>query len=286
MNYKPNEQALMDYLYGELDGDEKARVEQYLISNPETRKQYEKLAGVRAMLQHVDDKEVIAPPIFVGDSPNHRKLWDIPYLRTVVSIAASLIVVLLVGRLSGVHVSMSQNEFRMSFGEMREPAINHVQPPPATLTAAEVQEMIEHSLDKNNTVLNTNWEQSQKELEASIRTSMVSSSGKMDDVIRQASTASQEQIQQYVSAMQTENMQLVKDYFKLTASEQKHYIEGLLVDFAKYLQQQQKDDLELVQLRLNNIEQNTHVFKQETEQILTSIISTVNNPQVPTQKQY
>jgi len=50
-----------------------------------------------------------------------------------------------------------------------------------------------------------------------------------------------------------------------------------LVDFSKYLQQQRNDDLQVVQSRLNNLEQNTDVFKQETEQILSSIITTVGN---------
>jgi hypothetical protein len=80
-------------------------------------------------------------------------------------------------------------------------------------------------------------------------------------------------------------MKLVKDYFTLTSGEQKQYIEGLLVDFAKYLQQQRSDDLRLVQMRLNSIEQNNTVFKQETEQILSSIITTVGNP-VPVETKY
>ena len=285
MSYKPDEQALMDYLYGELEGEAKIKVEQYLMANPEARKNLEQLSGVRSMLQQVKDKEVIAPPIFVGDN-NQRRLWDAPYLKTIVSIAASLILVILVARIAGIRMSVSDNEFKLAFGDIQEPVVKEIPAAEPTLTAQQVQEMIQESLDKNNTALASNWQQSQKELEASIRANMVSNSGKMDDVIRQASTASQEEIQQYVAAMQTENMQLVKDYFKLTASEQKQYIEGLLVDFAKYLQQQQKDDLQLVQLRLNNIEENTNVFKQETEQILTSIISTVGNNPTPTQKQY
>ena len=97
--------------------------------------------------------------------------------------------------------------------------------------------------------------------------------------MREASTASQGQIQQYVASLQTQNMQLVKDYFQLTSGEQKDYIENLLVDFAKYLQQQRNDDLQIVETRLNSIEQNTNVFQQETEQILSSIISTVGVPE-------
>jgi methionyl-tRNA synthetase len=80
-----------------------------------------------------------------------------------------------------------------------------------------------------------------------------------------------------VSGLQAENMQLVKNYFQLTSSEQKQYIESLLVDFAKYLQQQRNDDLQVVQTQLNSLQQNTDIFKQETEQILTSIISTVES---------
>jgi hypothetical protein len=65
----------------------------------------------------------------------------------------------------------------------------------------------------------------------------------------------------------------VKDYFQLTTNEQQKYIESLLVDFSKYMQQQRNNDLQVLQTRLQNVEQNTTVFKQETEQILASIIS-------------
>ena len=92
---------------------------------------------------------------------------------------------------------------------------------------------------------------------------------------RDASAASQDQISDFVAGMQAENLQVVKNYFQLSSDEQKQYIESLLVDFAKYLQQQRNDDLQVVQTRLNSIEKNTDVFKQETEQILSSIITTV-----------
>jgi hypothetical protein len=54
-------------------------------------------------------------------------------------------------------------------------------------------------------------------------------------------------------------------------------MEELLIDFAKYMEQQHRNDLQVLQARLNSIEQNTDLFKHETEQILTSIISSVDN---------
>ena len=70
-------------------------------------------------------------------------------------------------------------------------------------------------------------------------------------------------------------MKQVKDYFAMTSAVQKTYIENLLVDFADYLQQQRNNDLQLVQMKMNSLEKDTDIFKQETEQILTSIITTV-----------
>ena len=166
----------------------------------------------------------------------------------------------------------------MSFGD--RPAENTVPPdaPAASLSSEQVQAMINATMAQNNQVVQASLEETQQKLEASIRNNLNLNSGRMNEIVREASSASQQQIRQYVDGIRTENMQQVKDYFQLTSSEQKKYIENLLIDFAKYLQQQRNDDLQLVQMRMNNLEQNTDLFKQETEQILSSIITSVANP--------
>jgi len=277
MNYKPNETELMAFLYGELEGAEKEQVEQYLVEHPETRLEVERLRQVRTMLSQVKDKEVIAPPIFVGNSKQHF-LWQAPYFKTIISVAASLLLILLVGRISGMRILYHNSELRISFGGMQEAKpTDAVQPAVASLSEAEVQAMINASLNQNNTAMQSSWKETQKQLDASITKNLALSSGKIDKLMREASLASQNEIRQFVSGLQTENLKLVKNYFKLSGDEQKQYIESLLVDFSKYLQQQRSDDLQLVQTRLNSLEQNTDVFKQETEQILSRIITTVGD---------
>jgi hypothetical protein len=273
MNYKPDHQELMAYLYDELDSQAKARVEQYLLENPAVREELEGLAGVSNLLGNVKDKEVIAPPLFLPEQK--QRFWDAPYFKTVVSIAASLIFVILVARFSGTSLSVSGNEVRLSFGSAAPAPVVDGK---ADLTPNQVQAMINQSLQANNTQLNSTWEESQQRLEKSIRSNLVSNNVKIDELVQQVSSASKDQIQQYVSSMQQENVKMVKDYFTLSNGEQKQYIEGLLVDFAKYLQQQRKDDLQLVQMRINTLEKSTNVLKQETEQILTSIISGSSAP--------
>jgi hypothetical protein len=225
------------------------------------------------MLSEVKDKEVIAPPIFI-DERSSKLFWNIPYVRTIVSIAASLLLVILVGRLSGLNIQYGSSELKIGFADTKV-ANNEAQQ--AALSIDEVQAMINASLNKNNEAMQSSWRETQEQLDASINKSLAHNSAKINRLVQEASVASQDQIRQFVSGIQTENLQLVKNYFKLSADEQKQYIESMLVDFSKYLQQQRNDDLQLVQTRLNSLEKNTNVFKQETEQILTSIITTVGS---------
>src|SRR3954468_10174518 len=104
MNYKPDESAWMAYLYGELDVQEKEKMEQYLSQNPDAQKELQQLVALRKIMSTVSDKEVIAPPLFLGDA-KQRSFWNSSYFKTVMSIAASLILVILAGRLTGLHIN-------------------------------------------------------------------------------------------------------------------------------------------------------------------------------------
>lgn len=277
MSYRPDESTWMAYLYGELDVKEKEKMEQFLSENPDAQKELQQWMSLRKMMNTIPDKEVIAPPLFLGDT-KHNGFWSSSYFKTIMSVAASLILVILVGRLSGLNINYADSELRISFGEPKQMQQQNLQPATPSLTTAEVQDMINNSLTQNNAVMQASMKESQQKLDASIKRNLLANSTKVDKLVRQAATASDEQIQQYVASLQNENMKLVKDYFQLTSSEQKKYIEDMLVDFAKYLQQQQSNDLQVVQTRLNSLEKNTNMFKQETEQILSSIITNGNSP--------
>lgn len=282
MSYKPDEKEWMAYLYGELEGKEKEKVDQYLLSSHEARQEFEKFQNLRKLMSTVEDKEVIAPPIIIEGS-KQRFLWNSPAVRTVLSIAASLLLIIVVGKLTGTRVSVSDNEFRLSFGAPEVVKPDQNQPVAPGLSAEEVQKMINSSMQQNNIALQTDWsntqqqmlDESRRKLQVSIRENLAQTSTKIDEFLRTAATASQSQIEAYVATMQAENSQRMKDYFELTAAQQKKYIEDVVVDFAQYVQQQRKNDLQLVQDKILNIEQNTTSFQQETEQILASIIGAV-----------
>jgi hypothetical protein len=214
------------------------------------REEIEKLQHVRSMMGMVEDKEVIAPPIVI-DGGSKRFDWNTPFFRAMVGIAASLLIIMIVGMLTRASIHMSDKEFTISFGDN---PVKISEPPTdkAALTADEVQQMIRASLQENNEAVQKSLIESQNRMDASIKENLASNSLKINNLVQNAASASQDQIRDYVTSIQAENIKMVKDYFQLTSTEQKQYIEDLLVDFSKYLQQQRKDDLMIMQSRLNN----------------------------------
>jgi hypothetical protein len=266
MNFKPDESLIVAYLYGELGEDERKQVEAYLAGNPEALKEIQILQQIRKGLSSVQDKEIIPPAMVWGQSSN--RLWHAPYFKTLIGIAATITLLLAAGWLTGLNFRFTEGELRIAFGT----PVNQ----PALLTAHEVQRMIEASLHENNRALVSGWATAEQRLTESIRQSLASNAtANRDALVKQVASATREQVQDYVSAMQEENTRMMKDYLMLTANEQQQVVEELLVDFSRFLNQQRTNDLLTLQTRLTSIEQNTDLFKQETEQILTSIIASV-----------
>ena len=67
MSYRPDEKDWMAYLYGELEGGDREKFDDYISRHPEARLELERYQNLRGALSGVDDKEVIAPPLFIGD---------------------------------------------------------------------------------------------------------------------------------------------------------------------------------------------------------------------------
>jgi hypothetical protein len=268
MNYKPDERMLMAYLYGELNEKEKAKLEDYFQQHPEELTRLRSLGEVREIMSHAQDKEVIAPPVFVDDSGT-KPLWQSSYFKMSLGIAASILFLLMAGKLLGPEISYSKGELRISFGNKTEQQVV----PTNTLSEEKVKEMISASLASNNEQQKSSREEDQKKMMQSVEDM---NSKRMDALAKNASMASREQVQAFVAGLQEQNLKLMKDYFQLSTTEQKKYMETMLTDFSGYLQEQRKQDLQLVQSKMNYLEKNSNQLKQETEQLLTSLISNPN----------
>ncbi|MEJ0032117.1 MAG: hypothetical protein WDO15_17850 [Bacteroidota bacterium] len=267
MSYRPDESILISWLYGELDEAEKAKVEKYFQENPDELKKMQQLSGVKDIMSSVQDKEVIAPPLFMDDDVKVVSFWRTTSFKTVMSIAASFLLLIVAAKLLNMDVNYSNSELRISFGT---PAKQQIEP---SLSATDVQRMIDESNSKNR-----------EALDVAIKESFNSNATKINELVRQASVASKTDIQNFVSSLQRDNLTQVRDYLQLSAADQHKYTDNLVLEFSKYLQEQRNQDLNMFQTRFSKLEQHTDELKTETEQILASIIS--NSPQQGQQSSY
>lgn len=276
MSTKPDESKLISYLYGELEEQETLEVQHYLQQHPEELEQLRQLEEVLKTMGTLKDKEVIAPsiapPYKASQISSGKSFLGSNHVKTVLSIAASFLLIMLVGKFLGSEINYAAGELRISFGNTRPVPIESATQQ-TSLSPDDVQHMINSAMMKNNQTIQTSWAEHQKELDRSITGNLVSNTKRIDGLMKATALTSEDQVRTFVSGLQNDNLRLMKDYLKLSSTEQQKYVESLLVDFSKYLQEQRNQDLALFQTRMSSIEKNTNQFKEETEQILTSIIT-------------
>jgi hypothetical protein len=71
MTPEVTEEMLVDYLYGEVDDDQRKAIEAYLDAHPDKREELEALSQTRGILSQWTDEEPAANVVFVAD--DHRR---------------------------------------------------------------------------------------------------------------------------------------------------------------------------------------------------------------------
>jgi hypothetical protein len=281
MKYRPDESTLISWMYGELDETERSKVEGWFNENPAELQRIQQMQSVRDVMSNAADKEVIAPPVVVDHGPQVVPIWRTSYFRISMSIAASFLLIIVAGKLLGPEISYKNNELKISFasGKSEEKIIpQNIVDPSANqdnnqLTQAEIQEMINASLRSTEERIDKRLTANQAKLDKTVRTALASAPLEMDSLANRLSEASEIQVRAFVTTLRDENLTMMRQYLELSSTEQRAYMENLLVDFSKWQQEQRNQDLQVLLTRVNSIEHNTNQLKEETEQILASIIS-------------
>jgi len=84
-----------------------------------------------------------------------------------------------------------------------------------------------------------------------------------------------EQVQAYLTQLSDVNRTMVDEFFTASAVEQKDYMNSILTDFFEYVNEQRRDDLNVLQTNINDLEYKNNVKTQETDQVIASILTTV-----------
>jgi len=268
------QQALMDYLYGEMTDTEKKVFEKKLLEESELKKELVALQEVREQLGKLEDKEVMEPFSITsqgGDGwfkgPKMRKVIQ---LNPIVAIAVSLVIIMLVGYVTRFSVSYNERGFQLGFN------LNHEAVSERALTEADVKRILARELRENTNSFQASLT---KEKEA-LQTRLTSLENSIDEVqAKEKQAVTSDDLNQFFIEVQDRNARLLQQYLNQSSTQQQQYFKTMLTQFNDFLQEQRKEDLnemksEIIELKYSQIQQ-----KSETDQVLAGLISTVNQNQ-------
>lgn len=263
---------LMDYLYDEMSAEEKKTFEKKLAEDTELQKEYDELKDVRQELDKLQDKEVMEPFSMWGTpkpsgwfGTSKRRLI---VFRPVTAVAASLIILMLVGYLTNFSISINDQGLFLGFGNnMPSDLENYV-------NKDEVTSLINQELSQNNEVLLSRLTSSQHDYDSKI-TALESSVAQALNNSHNASITDGD-LKKFFAQVENRNTELMKEYLKVASTQQQEYFKTMLTQFNEYVQKQRSEDLTLIRNSLIDIKQSQTLQKQETDQAIASLFTSVS----------
>jgi len=260
MSYKPTNEDMIAYLYGEIDDSQKAQIDQYLIEHPEFKLEFEALQNTRMLMAQLEDEEVPSPITFMATNTNTE--WK--YWRRYVAIAASIVLIMTFGKISGFNISLNDSGFQAGFGTIQQ-----------GLDAEAVNEML--LADRNQLI---NWVQDNIEMvQDSLGGEMRIMQASMDNFQEQEPEALQisdvvidrmldQQKEDLMYQMAQLNQKMTGDY--------RDIFKELFDIFANDIDLQRADDLRSVQAAFTSLENATLNKQDEVDEALFNISQEIN----------
>lgn len=248
MKYKPTQEELIAYLYGELPQQDLERVEEFLNKNPETRKELESLQQTSLLMAEYEDEELPEQMAFI--QPQRNEEWL--YWRKYVAVAATLLLIVTFGALSGFKVVNSEEGLHIGFGETQY-----------GLTEQQVADMIYQDRVMMLDFMNTSLEARNDSINQKFNTLQASLNN--EDMIR--------------TAFEQEKQALIQDITDLTEKMGDNYrgiLREIVVNFSNNIETQRIEDLRNIQAAFDGLENATVNRQLDIEDAIFNLSEKVN----------
>lgn len=278
MDSKLTNEEMMAYLYGELSVEEKKAFEEKLRANPEVASELKELEQLRKIVGRVQDKEVVDPFFYWGKNTGTTwqtaRIFGNSILKPAIGLAASFSLLILISYFTHLNISNRDGYLSINFGK---PVVENISNQNEFVSKAQVEDILNRLIQEDQIQFTGRME----EVEQRINTKFASYTQQKHIEIRSAidnnTELSNQLVTEFISQMQKENLKYMERYFEITNVTQQQYVQSLLTEFSDYLDSQREEDLLQIQLSLSNLKENQDIQKLETNQVLASIINTVNN---------
>ncbi|MEN7550213.1 hypothetical protein AAG747_19995 [Rapidithrix thailandica] len=283
MARKPDEALLMAYLYDELDNPQREEVAAYLQAHPEVAEELNRLNETRQWLQKAPIHTPKEPFVVTGETSafttsnrvSHRvsnrvknaRLW-----QWWASVAAALLVMLIAGIWSNVRVSWKAKSLMISFADVPEPvaaSINILE----LLQKPEAEKYIQNEVVKVVYAENDSLKQELNRLEQLVANRQVAPSGPTKIIKEEVDMR---KIEDLIKNSQKENYRFILGLVEASNQKQRENMVQLTEQLIKKIHSQRKDDLDAIQTAYNNLLFSTNTRQEETDLILSQLISQMN----------
>lgn len=248
MKYKPTQETLMAYLYGELDEGQLGLVERYLEEHPEEKLTLEELSNTRLIFNELEDEELPGQLAFIASAKNEEWL----YWRKYVAIAATLLLLLTFGWVTEFKINYDEDGLYLGYGEIQRGLS---------------EEAIDEMLFENNATLASY-------IEENIKVGQDSLNYKIDAI--QASNRSELMIE---SIFQRERDALITQMVGLNeklSGDYRDILRQIVVNFSDNIETQRIEDLRSVQAAFTDLEEATIGKQFQLENALVDLEEKVN----------
>lgn len=271
MDYKPDQNTLIAYLYGEIDADTQQKVEAYLAQNPDAQKELEGLKSTRNLLQQWKDIPV-NPPVFMVppmESKNDRfglKKTGRVLGKTGLIAAACLTLLMILGSLLKIQISYTPNQFTLSFGEVpkvqKDSIRSDLTESQTSLNEKRVNTLIVSSLAQNNDSLLQYIQHLEKHWQEQMRVTQG----------QQSLAITKQDLPQLIQEIKEDNLNLLGQLLELNEEQQKTYTQDLFIAFSEFLEEQRLNDLYQISKSINEIEKDAIQNQEATNLFLSQIV--------------
>lgn len=263
---------LIDYLYGEMTIAQKKEFEAKMEADQNLRMEFEELKALREELSMLDEKQVMEP--FGIWNPSHRgwlrrsRSLSRIILRPLTTIAAALAILMVVGYLTDFSLTANDEGLKIGFNTS---ASLIAQP---SVAMEDIKLLVASEIEKSHAGISEQLTSNQANMDVRL-TNLEKAAD--DPVNKNKDIITEEELSRFLSVVEQQNAELLQQYLNQTSLQQQEYFKTMLTQFNDYLQEQRREDINLLQTGLMEIKYSQTQQKIETDMALANLFTTVSN---------
>jgi len=267
---------LITYLYDEMSTEERQQFEIAMENNPELKREFEELKEMRSGLAQIQDKEVMEPFFLWGKQgavswSSMFKRRNLVMFKPFIAVAASLVIVLLIGYLTNFTITYQNQSLYIGFNKAN--TVNSE----ASYTQEQVAQLVNQEIAKNNAFIFSKLTETENNMDSRFAMLETSQNTQLTPTFAATDVVTKKELDIFLTSVRSNNLKVLQTYLQSSSVQQQEYFQAVLNEFSDFVENQREEDLRLIRRSMITLQENQQSQKEETDQILASILTTVNN---------